>query len=123
MFKSLKCIIAITASVYGCLQLVGLGLAGTNATPITEPLLLVLGISCAAGITIALLPKNALTHVLIAASLPVSYLAFLLVLGAIEDRVLPSLLSVMNLLGIVALVTFPEAIKSIYVKKEKLDSK
>lgn len=123
MFKPLKCIIAITASVYGCLQLVGLGLAGTNATPITEPLLLVLGISCAAGITIALLPKNALTHVLIAASLPVSYLAFLLVLGAIEDRVLPSLLSVMNLLGIVALVTFPEAIKCIYVKKEKLDSK
>lgn len=119
MFKSLKCIIAITASVYGCLQLVGLGLAGTNATPITEPLLLVLGISCAAGITIALLPKNALTHVLIAASLPVSYLAFLLVLGAIEDRVLPSLLSLMTLFGIVALVTFPEAIKMYICKKRK----
>ena len=118
MFKSLKCIIAITSSVYGCLQLVGLGLAGTNATPITEQLLLVLGISCAAGITIALLPKNAFTLVLIAASLPVSYLAFLLVLGAIEDRVLPSLLSVMTLFGIVALVTFPEAIKCICKKRK-----
>jgi hypothetical protein len=60
MFKPLKCIIAITASVYGCLQLVGLGLAATNATPITEPLLQVLGISCAAVITIVFLPKNAL---------------------------------------------------------------
>ena len=119
MFKSLKCIIAITASIYGCLQLVGLGIAGTKATPITEPLLLVLGISSAAGVTIALLPKNALTHVLIAASLPVSYLAFLLVLGAIEDRELPSLLSVMILFGIVALVTFPEAIKLYICKKRK----
>ena len=119
MFKSLKCIIAITTSVYGCLQLVGLGLAGANATPITGPLLLVLGISCAAGITIALLPKNALTHVLITASLPVSYLAFLMVLGAIEDRELPSLLSVMVLFGIVALVTFPEAINMYICKKSK----
>ena len=108
----------MTASVYGCLQLVGLGLTGTKATPITEPLLLVLGISCAAGITIALLPKNALTHVLIAASLPVSYFAFLMVLGSIEGRKLPSLLSVIIPFGIVTLITSPEAIK-FYVKKRK----
>ena len=118
MFKPLKCIIAITASVYGCLQLVGLGLTGTKATPITEPLLLVLGISCAAGITIALLPKNALTPVLIAASLPVSYFAFLMVLGSIEGRKLPSLLAVIIPFGIITLITSPEAIK-FYVKKRK----
>jgi hypothetical protein len=113
----------MSASAYGCLQLIGLGLAGTAATSITEPLLLVLGISCATGITIALLPKTAFTHVLTAASLPVSYFAFLMVLGAIEDRQLPSLPSVMILFGIVALITFPEAIKMYMYKNGKLDSK
>ena len=111
MFKTLKCIIAIAASAYGCLQLVGLGVAGTETTPITGPILLVLGLSCLAGTMIVLLPEIAFTHVLTAAALPVSYFAFLMVLGAIEGRQLPSLPSVIIPIGIVALITFPEAIK------------
>lgn len=123
MFKALKCLIAISASVYSCLQLVGLGLTSTGATLITGPLLLVLGISLAAGITIALLPKIAPTQVLTAASFPVCYIAFLMVLGAIEDRNLPSMTSMSILFGIVALITFPEAIKLSMSKKGKLDRK
>lgn len=111
MFVYLKCIIAITASVYGCLQLVGLGLAGTNGQPATEPLLLVLGVSCAAGIATALLPNVALAYVLTASLLPVSYFFFLIILGAIEDQKLPSLLSLVIPFGIVVLITFPEIVK------------
>jgi len=111
MFKTLKCIIAIAASAYGCLHLVGLGIAGTETTPITGPILLVLGLSLAAGITIALLPKIAFTQVLTTALLPVSYFVFLMILGGVEDRQLPSLSSVMIPIGIIALITFPEAIK------------
>lgn len=118
MSMALKSLIAIAGSAYGCLQLVGLGLAGSNTTPITGPLLLVLGLSLTAGVTIVLLPKIAFTQVLTAASLPVGYFVFLMVLGAIEDRQLPSLSSLLFPMGIVALITFPEAIK-LYICKIK----
>lgn len=123
MFKFFKSLLAIAASAYGCMQLLGLGLTGTGATPITELALLVLGLPCAAGIIIAFLPKVALTHVLTAASTPVCYLVFLMVLGAIEGRELPSILSVIVLFGIVVMITFPEAIKMYIYKKGKPDSK
>jgi hypothetical protein len=117
----LKCLVAIAVSAYGCLQFVGLGLTGTETTPITEPLLLALGLSAAAGVTIALLPKIALPHVLTAAGLPVGYLVFLLLLGAIEDRQLPSLTSVLILFGMVMLITLPEAIK-MFLKKDNREA-
>ena len=86
MKNVLKCLIAIVASAYGSLYILGVGLAGTGKVALSQHLLLVLGIALAAGIVIAFLPKTSLIPFLTVASIPASLLAFLMIVGFIEKR-------------------------------------
>jgi hypothetical protein len=47
--KILKCLIAIAASAYGSIYVLGIGLVGTGDTPLSRLLLIVLGVSLIAG--------------------------------------------------------------------------
>ena len=120
MTNTLKCIIAIAASAYGSLYLLGIGLAGTGKVSLSQPLFFVLGISLAAGIAIALLPKTSLLPSLTAASIPASYLTFLILVGFIEKRDIMSLFWLGMPIGIVTLIILPEAIKT-YLPRPKAE--
>ena len=118
--KKLKCIIAIVASAFASLNILGIGLVGTGSQPLWHPLLLVLGISLTAGVVIALLPKTQLRPVLIAASFPAGILAYLMIMGFMEKRNIVALYWLGMPIGIVALIMLPSVARALCVKRKSV---
>ena len=118
LINAVKCIIAIAASAYGSLYILGIGLVGTGKTPLSKPLLLVLGVSLAAGLVIALLPKTPYRSVLTAASIPAGFLAFLMVAGFLEKRNVMALCWLGVPIGIVVLIMLPVTIRMLLGRKQ-----
>ena len=119
MINTLKCIIAIAASAYGSLYFLGIGLAGAGEAPLSQPLLLVLGISLMAGIAISFLPRTSLLPSLTSAAIPTGYLMFLMILGFLEKRDIMSLYWLSLPIGITILIILPEAIKTLLLRESK----
>ena len=117
--KILKCIIAIAASAYGSIYVLGIGLVGTGDTPLSKLLLLVLGVSLIAGIAIALLPKTPLLPVLKAASTPAGFLAFLMIAGFVEKKHVVALFWLAMPLGIIALIMLPALLRNYWEGKQR----
>jgi hypothetical protein len=109
--SAMKITIAIAASAYGSLYTLGIGLVGTGNRPLSEPLLLVLGVAFVAGILIAFLPHTPVLPILIAASVPAGLLAWLMIMGMLEKGNIMALYWLGIPIGIVALIVMPVMIR------------
>jgi hypothetical protein len=114
----LKCIIALAASAYGSLYFLGMGLVGTGGTPLSQSLLLLLGVSLSAGAVIGSLPKTPLRPLLTAASIPAGFLAFLLVSGFREKGDIRALYCLGMPVGIVALIMLPSVARTLLGREQ-----
>ena len=113
LIVAIKITIAIAASAYGSLYTLGVGLVGTGNRPLTEPVLIVLGVASVAGIMIAFLPLTPVRPVMIAASVPAGLLAWLMIMGFLEKRNITALGWLGIPIGIVILIVMPVIVRNL----------